>query len=45
VSLSNERESHLQNDPAAPVPWNHKVTEEMEEALFALKVGGKPFSV
>jgi uncharacterized protein (DUF608 family) len=33
------------NDPAAPTPWAHKITEEMEEALFALKVGGKALAL
>ena len=36
----------IQNDPAAPAPWDHKVTEEMEEALFALRIGGnKPVAL
>ena len=33
------------NDPAAPAPWAHKVTEEMEEALFALKVSDKALAL
>ena len=32
----------VQNDPAAPAPWAHKITEEMEESLFALKLGDHP---